>query len=153
MLASSGRKISWPVAVDAVKAPITRPALLHEPAVGNRRREHHRERAEPDARNDAPRWRSAPHGACAKPAARMPTAVTESPSTIVFRRPNVCMRPAAKGPGQPEKRDVDGRRKRYGLGAPAHLVLDRQHDDARRRADPGRHQEHDERDHRATTHA
>jgi hypothetical protein len=41
-------------------------------------------------------------GACAKPAARIPTAVTESPSTIVFRRPDVCMSPAAKGPVSPK---------------------------------------------------
>ena len=48
--ASSGRKISWPVAPPAVSTPVTRPRRADEPAVGDGRDEdqRHRAGAEPD---------------------------------------------------------------------------------------------------------
>jgi hypothetical protein len=127
------------------KRPHHEAALLHEPAVGDRRREHHRERAESDAGDDAPGGNQLP-GRLREARGQDADRRDREAQHHRVSQPERLHEPGRERAGEPEKRDVDGRRERDGLSAPAHLVLDRQHDDARRRADAGRDEQDDERD-------
>ena len=103
--ASSGRKISWPVAPAAVSTPKTRPRRVDEPAAADRRREHggHRAGAEPDDHAPA--------------AVQLPRRVIQTVSTDPRRRtaarrhhpadPEPVHQRRGERPGQAEQDQVD----------------------------------------------
>ena len=142
--ASSGRKISCPVAFAAVRMPVTSPRRCDEPAVRDQRRERQRDRAGRGRVDDAPEQVELPRRDPSRSSVPSRSRSRARATTITRRRPKRSANAAANGP--PARSTIrlieDGEADRR--AAPTELVLQRDDQDARRRAEAGGGDQRDE---------
>ena len=143
--ATTGRKISWPVALAAVSTPVTRP----------RRASNHRVATvatKPIEIDPVPTPTSTPHSSTSCQLAVMntlsadPAAMSISAAESTGRTPNRSIRAAANGCRQAEQRHVDRHRQPDRAVRPAELVVQRGHHHAGHRAETRGAEDGDEAD-------
>ncbi len=144
--ATTGRKISWPVALPAVRMPVTSPRLPHEPALRDGGGEHQRHRpgAQPD--QHAPGQHQLPARAARRRSAPDPAAISSSAHAVTRRMPNRSISAAANGAVSPNSTRLTPTASDRVAAAPAELVLQRHHQHAGRGPEAGRAEQRHEGD-------
>ena len=141
--ASSGRNTSCPVAFAAESAPSTSAAPRVEPARGDDRGEHHRGDARAGADAARPRAASSATGCCICVVSATETASSATAPATRRRSPQRSIADAANGPISPNSAMLMATAAEMTARLQPNSCFERDHQEARRRADAGR----DEQDH------